>query len=255
MHRCTDWATRAPRSLHAGPSRRAQGLAAQAQGGLPADAAGLLECGGRRSHGALRQVRELSNSVWGSSFLGRCANLPARSVAYATSLPAGSSTGRCCKAGTASAPAPASGRASFSGGLPAGCPAASSPSLLACSEQSAWFGFKRPLLPLRPAAGRRDILVSIGGQAYGSVTEDYNTAMHLMSAGFATMYLNERLVFGMVPEDIQGAAAAASTHPKRRSASSRGGPTGPTHGCMLASTLIPPSSSAKSAPPPPPPLP
>jgi cellulose synthase/poly-beta-1,6-N-acetylglucosamine synthase-like glycosyltransferase len=91
--------------------------------------------------------------------------------------------------------------------------------------------------------------VSIGGQAYGSVTEDYNTAMHLMSAGFATMYLNERLVFGMVPEDIQGAAAAASTHPKRRSASSRGGPTGPTHGCMLASTLIPPSSSAKSAPP------
>jgi cellulose synthase/poly-beta-1,6-N-acetylglucosamine synthase-like glycosyltransferase len=51
---------------------------------------------------------------------------------------------------------------------------------------------------------RRDILVSIGGQAYGSVTEDYNTAMHLLSAGFAAMYLNERLVFGMVPEDIRG---------------------------------------------------
>jgi cellulose synthase (UDP-forming) len=51
---------------------------------------------------------------------------------------------------------------------------------------------------------RRDILVSIGGQAYGSVTEDYNTAMHLMSAGFSTMYLNERLVFGMVPDDVAG---------------------------------------------------
>jgi cellulose synthase/poly-beta-1,6-N-acetylglucosamine synthase-like glycosyltransferase len=48
------------------------------------------------------------------------------------------------------------------------------------------------------------VLVSIGGQAYGSITEDYNTAMTLLSAGFATMYLNERLVFGMVPEDIEG---------------------------------------------------
>jgi cellulose synthase/poly-beta-1,6-N-acetylglucosamine synthase-like glycosyltransferase len=36
------------------------------------------------------------------------------------------------------------------------------------------------------------------------VTEDYNTAMHLMAAGFSSMYLNERLVFGMVPEDIPG---------------------------------------------------
>jgi cellulose synthase/poly-beta-1,6-N-acetylglucosamine synthase-like glycosyltransferase len=51
---------------------------------------------------------------------------------------------------------------------------------------------------------RRDALLSIGGQAYGSVTEDYNTAMHLMASGFSSMYLNERLVFGMVPEDIPG---------------------------------------------------
>jgi cellulose synthase/poly-beta-1,6-N-acetylglucosamine synthase-like glycosyltransferase len=51
---------------------------------------------------------------------------------------------------------------------------------------------------------RRDILVSIGGQAYGSVTEDYNTAMHLLASGFANMYVNERLTFGMVPEDISG---------------------------------------------------
>ena len=34
---------------------------------------------------------------------------------------------------------------------------------------------------------RKDILMSIGGQAYGSITEDYNTAMTLLSAGFATM--------------------------------------------------------------------
>jgi hypothetical protein len=51
---------------------------------------------------------------------------------------------------------------------------------------------------------RRDILVSIGGQAYGSVTEDYNTAMHLLASGFGNMYVNERLTFGMVPEDISG---------------------------------------------------
>jgi hypothetical protein len=51
---------------------------------------------------------------------------------------------------------------------------------------------------------RRDILVSIGGQAYGSITEDYNTAMTLLSAGFATMYLNERLSFGLAPDDIAG---------------------------------------------------
>jgi cellulose synthase/poly-beta-1,6-N-acetylglucosamine synthase-like glycosyltransferase len=62
---------------------------------------------------------------------------------------------------------------------------------------------------------RRDALVSIGGQAYGSVTEDYNTAMHLMSAGFASMYLNERLVFGMVPEDVQGGRPPPARRPAR----------------------------------------
>ncbi|KAL4423960.1 hypothetical protein ABPG75_001261 [Micractinium tetrahymenae] len=49
---------------------------------------------------------------------------------------------------------------------------------------------------------RRDVLVSIGDQAYGSITEDYNSAMTLMSAGMATMYLNERLSFGMAPDHI-----------------------------------------------------
>ncbi len=34
---------------------------------------------------------------------------------------------------------------------------------------------------------RRDVLVSIGGQAYGSITEDYNSAMALLAAGFDTM--------------------------------------------------------------------
>eukprot|EP00775_Hariotina_reticulata_P010775 gene10775-10931_t len=52
---------------------------------------------------------------------------------------------------------------------------------------------------------RRDVLVSLGGQSYGSITEDYNTAMNLLGAGFATMFLNERLVFGMAPTDIEAA--------------------------------------------------
>eukprot|EP00898_Chlorokybus_atmophyticus_P002209 jgi/Chlat1/298/Chrsp1S08782 len=49
---------------------------------------------------------------------------------------------------------------------------------------------------------RRDALVSIGGQAYGSVTEDYNSAMCLQGAGFASMYLNSRMIFGMAPDDV-----------------------------------------------------
>jgi cellulose synthase/poly-beta-1,6-N-acetylglucosamine synthase-like glycosyltransferase len=34
---------------------------------------------------------------------------------------------------------------------------------------------------------RRDILVAMGGQAYGSITEDYNTAMSLLAHGFSSM--------------------------------------------------------------------
>jgi cellulose synthase/poly-beta-1,6-N-acetylglucosamine synthase-like glycosyltransferase len=52
---------------------------------------------------------------------------------------------------------------------------------------------------------RRDTLISLGGQSYGSITEDYNTAMNMLCAGFATMFLNERLVFGMAPDDLQSA--------------------------------------------------
>lgn len=51
---------------------------------------------------------------------------------------------------------------------------------------------------------KRSILVSIGGQAFGSITEDCNTAMCLLAAGFANMFLVERLVYGMAPEDIAG---------------------------------------------------
>lgn len=49
---------------------------------------------------------------------------------------------------------------------------------------------------------RKDILVSIGGQAHGSITEDYNTAMCLLASGFSTMFLNTRLAYGMAPDDI-----------------------------------------------------
>lgn len=50
---------------------------------------------------------------------------------------------------------------------------------------------------------RRDALLSVGGQALGSITEDYNSAMTLMSSGFASIYLNERLTFGLAPDDIE----------------------------------------------------
>lgn len=39
-------------------------------------------------------------------------------------------------------------------------------------------------------------------KAYGSITEDFNTAMALLSCGFSTMYLDERLVFGLAPDDM-----------------------------------------------------
>jgi cellulose synthase (UDP-forming) len=45
-------------------------------------------------------------------------------------------------------------------------------------------------------------LISIGGQAYGSITEDYNTSMTLFASGFSSMFLNERLVYGMAPESL-----------------------------------------------------
>lgn len=32
-----------------------------------------------------------------------------------------------------------------------------------------------------------------------SSSQDYNTAMNLLSAGFASMFLNERHVYGMAP--------------------------------------------------------
>jgi cellulose synthase/poly-beta-1,6-N-acetylglucosamine synthase-like glycosyltransferase len=48
----------------------------------------------------------------------------------------------------------------------------------------------------------RDSLVSVGGQSFGSITEDYNTSRTLFACGFTTMFLNERLSFGLAPEYI-----------------------------------------------------
>ena len=75
--------------------------------------------------------------------------------------------------------------------------------------------FYGPMLMGRDGAGalpccgtgvifKRDILVSVGGQSYGSVTEDCNTAMQLLSSGFANMFMDERLVYGMAPETLFG---------------------------------------------------
>lgn len=54
---------------------------------------------------------------------------------------------------------------------------------------------------------QRSCLVSIGGQALSSVTEDANTSLYLLAAGFSTIYLNERLSFGLAPVDVGGAFA------------------------------------------------
>ncbi|KAF6262258.1 hypothetical protein COO60DRAFT_1677084 [Scenedesmus sp. NREL 46B-D3] len=75
---------------------------------------------------------------------------------------------------------------------------------------SARFFYGRDGIGACPCCGtgvvfRRDALISLGGQSYGSITEDYNTAMNMLGSGFATMFLNERLVFGMAPEDLESA--------------------------------------------------
>jgi cellulose synthase/poly-beta-1,6-N-acetylglucosamine synthase-like glycosyltransferase len=50
----------------------------------------------------------------------------------------------------------------------------------------------------------RDALISNGGQAIGSITEDYKTSIQLLSGGFWSGYLEEDLVFGQAPEDMEG---------------------------------------------------
>lgn len=45
----------------------------------------------------------------------------------------------------------------------------------------------------------------MGGQSTISVTEDYATAMSLLAGGFATMFLDERLVMGLAPDDLHAA--------------------------------------------------
>ena len=50
----------------------------------------------------------------------------------------------------------------------------------------------------------RAALVSIGGQAYRSVTEDNLTSQALAAAGFSSMYLDENLQAGLAPEDVPG---------------------------------------------------
>ena len=49
---------------------------------------------------------------------------------------------------------------------------------------------------------QRDALISIGGQPTSSITEDYFSAMQLIASNFTTMYLNERLMHGMAPDDV-----------------------------------------------------
>ena len=46
-------------------------------------------------------------------------------------------------------------------------------------------------------------LAANGGQAVGSVTEDYKTALQLLAGGHWSRYLEEDLVYGQAPEDVQ----------------------------------------------------
>lgn len=50
----------------------------------------------------------------------------------------------------------------------------------------------------------RAALVSIGGQAYGSITEDNLTSQALAAAGFSSIYLDENLQAGLAPDDVPG---------------------------------------------------
>ncbi len=50
----------------------------------------------------------------------------------------------------------------------------------------------------------RDALVANGGQAIGSITEDYKTSIQLLAGGFWSGYLEEDLVYGQAPEDMEG---------------------------------------------------
>ncbi|KAJ3323073.1 hypothetical protein HDV06_002519 [Boothiomyces sp. JEL0866] len=51
---------------------------------------------------------------------------------------------------------------------------------------------------------RRECLLSLGGQSYWSVTEDFKTSFNLIGEGFSTMYLFRNLVFGIAVDDVVG---------------------------------------------------
>jgi hypothetical protein len=51
---------------------------------------------------------------------------------------------------------------------------------------------------------QRDVLVSCGGFAHDSITEDNLTSQKVAAAGFGGAYLNRRAIFGLAPDDIPG---------------------------------------------------
>lgn len=53
----------------------------------------------------------------------------------------------------------------------------------------------------------RKALISIGGQSFGSITEDFFTAMELLASGFTSLFVEERLVHGMAPTTISAVFA------------------------------------------------
>jgi len=52
---------------------------------------------------------------------------------------------------------------------------------------------------------RRSALERIGGISTGTLTEDFDTSMKLQNLGYKTVYINEKLQFGLVPTDLPSA--------------------------------------------------
>jgi len=50
---------------------------------------------------------------------------------------------------------------------------------------------------------RREALDSVGGFATGTATEDIHTSVRLHSKGWKSLFINERLAFGLAPEDLK----------------------------------------------------
>ncbi|KNE58894.1 hypothetical protein AMAG_04432 [Allomyces macrogynus ATCC 38327] len=52
---------------------------------------------------------------------------------------------------------------------------------------------------------RRKALEEVGGMSTGTLTEDFDTSIKLMGRGWHTVYINDKLQYGLVPTDLRSA--------------------------------------------------